>query len=140
MTLVRWDPMREMLNLHARFAGAPGNGDDTYGSWAPAVDIFERGDDLVIRAEIPGVDKDDIDINVENNTLSIRGERKREEEFDEDRTYKTERVFGSFVRTFRLPRTVDSSRIAAKYVNGVLELQLPKAEEAKPRRIEIKAH
>ena len=140
MTLVRWDPMRELLNMQARFAGIPGNGDDSYGSWAPAVDIFERGEDLIIRAEIPGVDKDDIDINVENNTLSIRGERKREEEFDEDRTYKTERVFGSFVRTFRLPRTVDSSRIAAKYVNGVLELQLPKAEEAKPRRIEIKAH
>jgi len=132
--------MRELLNLHARFAGVPGNGDDTYGSWAPAVDIFERGDDLVIRAEIPGVDKNDIDINVENNTLSIRGERKREDELDEDRTYKRERVFGSFVRTFRLPRSVDSSRISASYVNGVLELQLPKAEEAKPRRIEIKTH
>jgi HSP20 family protein len=132
--------MRDLLNMHARFAGLPGNGDDSYGSWAPAVDIFERGDDLVIRAEIPGVEKDDIDINVEHNTLSIRGERKREEEFDEGRTYKMERVFGSFVRTFRLPRTVDSSRISASYHNGVLELHLPKAEEAKPRRIEITVH
>ena len=140
MTLVRWDPMRELLNMHARLAAIPEGGDDSYGSWAPAVDIFEKGDDLVIRAEVPGVDKDDIDINVENNTLSIRGERTREEEYDENRTYKTERVFGSFVRTFRLPRTVDSSRISANYINGVLELKLPKAEEAKPRRIEIKAH
>jgi HSP20 family protein len=132
--------MRELLNLHARLAAVPGNGDDTYGSWVPAVDILERGNDLLIRAEIPGVDKDDIDINVENNTLSIRGERKREEEHDEDRQYKVERVFGSFVRSFRLPRTVDSSRISANYKDGVLELRLPKAEEAKPRRIEIKAH
>jgi HSP20 family protein len=132
--------MRELLNMHARLAAVPESGDDSYGSWAPAVDILEKGDDLVIRAEIPGVDKDDIDINVENNTLSIRGERKREEECDEDRAYKKERVFGSFVRTFRLPRTVDSSRISAKYTNGVLELQLPKADEAKARRIEIKAH
>jgi len=140
MTLVRWDPMRELLNMHARMAAVPEHGDDSYGSWAPAVDIFEKGDNLVIRAEIPGVNKDDIDINVEYNTLSIRGERKREEEYDEDRAYKTERVFGSFVRTFRLPRTVDSSLISADYTNGVLELQLPKADEAKPRRIEIKAH
>ena len=140
MTLVRWDPMRELLNMHARFAAVPENDDDSYGSWAPAVDIFEKDDDLVIRAEIPGVNKDDIDINVESNTLSIRGERKREEEYEEDRAYKMERVFGSFVRTFRLPRTVDSSRISANYTNGVLELQLPKADEAKPRRIEIKAH
>ena len=140
MTLVRWDPMRELLNMHARLAAVPEHGDDSYGSWAPPVDIFEKGDDLVIRAEIPGVNKDDIDINVEYNTLSIRGERKREEEYDKDRAYKTERVFGSFVRTFRLPRTVDSSRISADYTNGVLELHLPKADEAKPRRIEIKAH
>ena len=73
------------------------------------MDIFERGDDLVIRAEIPGVDKNDIDINVENNTLTIRGERKREKEFDEKNAYRLERVFGSFVRTFSLPRTVDAS-------------------------------
>lgn len=137
MTIVRWDPMRELLNLHARFAGSPENGDDSYGSWAPAVDIFERGDDLIIRAEIPGVDKDDIDVNVEKNTLTIRGERKREKEYEEDRTFRMERVFGSFVRTFSLPRTVDASGISASYSNGVLELQLPKAEEAKPKRIEI---
>jgi len=137
---VRWEPFRDLLNLHARLAAVPANGDDSYGSWAPAVDIFERGDDLIIRAEIPGVEKDDIDISVENNTLSIRGQRKREKEFDEDRTYRMERVFGGFVRTFSLPRTVDASRISASYKNGVLELQLPKAEEAKPKRIEIKAH
>jgi len=140
MTLVRWDPMRELLNLHARFANPPESGDDSYGSWAPAVDIFERGDDLIIRAEIPGVDKDDIDVNVEKNTLVIRGERKREKECEEDRTYRMERLFGNFVRTFSLPRTVDTSRISASCKDGVLELQLPKAEEAKPKRIEIKAN
>jgi len=137
---VRWEPFRDLLNLHARLAGVPGESDDSYGSWAPAVDIFEKGDDLVIRAEIPGVEKDDIDIHVENNTLSIRGERRREKDYVEDRAYRAERIFGSFVRTFRLPRTVDSSRISASYRNGVLELQIPKAEEAKPKRIEIKAN
>ena len=139
MTLVRWDPFRELMNLRRRLGHPASEADDFYGAWAPAVDIFENGDDLVIRAEIPGVDKDDVDICVRNNSLTLRGERKREQEVNEDSAYRLERSYGNFVRSFGLPRTVDSSRISAKYSNGVLDIILPKAEEAKPKRIEIAA-
>jgi HSP20 family protein len=125
------------MNLHRRLGNAASETDDFYGAWAPAVDIFENGDDLVIRAEIPGVDKDEVDISVRNNSLTLRGERKREQEIDDDNAYRLERSYGNFVRSFSLPRTVDSSRISAKYSNGVLDIILPKAEEAKPKKIEI---
>ncbi|MCP3979431.1 MAG: Hsp20/alpha crystallin family protein [bacterium] len=139
MTLTRWDPFRDLLSLAHR-AGSPVLGsDDAYGAWAPAVDIVEKGDSLIIRAEIPGVDKSDIDVRVEDNSLVLRGERKREEELDEGNAYRLERAFGAFVRSFRLPKHVDASRIAAKYSDGVLEVELPKADEAKPRKVEIQA-
>jgi HSP20 family protein len=125
--------------MQRRFSRAFAEEDGSMGTWAPAVDIFEKGEDLVIRAEIPGVSKDEIDINVENNTLTIRGERKHEEEFDQGKAYRAERIYGGFLRTFSLPRTVDSSRIGASYRDGVLELTLPKAEEAKPKKIQIQA-
>lgn len=137
MTLVRWDPFREFMNLQRRFGHGMSDSDDYYGAWAPAVDIFEKGDDLVIRAEIPGVDKDDVDITVRNNSLTLRGERKREQEITEENSYRLERSYGNFVRSFTLPRTVDASRISARYSNGVLDIVLPKAEEAKPKKIEI---
>jgi HSP20 family protein len=113
--------------------------EDSYGTWTPAVDIFEQGDDLVIRAEVPGLEKDDVDISIENNTLVLSGERKREAEFDERDAYRLERSFGVFTRSFILPITVDCARISASYKNGVLELTLPKAEQAKQRKIEIRA-
>jgi HSP20 family protein len=125
------------MNLHRRLGQTASDSDDFYGAWAPAVDIFEKGDDLVIRAEIPGIDKDDVEINVQNNSLTLRGERKREQEVNEDSAYRLERSYGNFMRSFSLPRTVDSSRISAKYSNGVLDIVLPKAEEAKPKRVEI---
>ena len=137
MTLVRWDPFRDLLSMQNRMNHALASPGDSYGHWAPPVDIFERGDDLVIRAEVAGIDKDDIDIDVENNVLTIRGERKRESEFDEESAYRLERTFGSFLRSFSLPKTVDSTNIGASYSNGVLEVILPKAPEAKPRKIEI---
>ena len=135
MTLVRWDPFRDMMNMQ-RLTSAVEN---SYGTWAPVVDIFEREDDLVIRAEVAGLEKDDVDISVENNTLMLRGERKRESEFEEKDAYHLERSFGIFTRSFILPKTVDSTRISAFYKNGVLELTIPKVEQAKPRKIEIKA-
>jgi HSP20 family protein len=113
--------------------------EDTYGTWAPVVDIFEKGDDLVICAEVAGLEQDDVEINIENNTLVLRGERKRKTEFEEKDAYRLERTFGAFTRSFTLPKTVDSDRISASYKNGVLELTLPKAEQAKPRKIEIQA-
>jgi HSP20 family protein len=139
MTLVRWEPFNELLGVHRRFAGAtPGEGRDS-SVWEPAVDVFEKGDDLVIRAEIPGVSRDEIDINVENNVLTIRGERKRDQEISAKNAFRLERDFGSFSRSFTLPRTVNVAGIGASYRDGVLELTLPKAEEAKPKRIRIQA-
>ena len=120
MTLMRWDPFRNLSD-----------------SWAPAVDIFEKGDDLVIRAEVPGIERNDIELNVEDNTLVIRGERKQEQGLDENNVHRLERSHGKFVRSFRLPKTVDASKISAEYKNGILQVTLPKAELAKPRRVAI---
>jgi len=134
MPLVRFDPFRTMLNIH-RHTSEP---QDTDTMWAPVVDIYEKGDDVVIRAEIAGIEKDDVDISIENGILTIRGERKRETEFDEKGALHLERAFGVFTRSFTLPKTVDSTRITATYSNGVLELTIPKLEQVKPKKIEIK--
>ena len=145
MTLMRWDPFRDFWNLDRRIGAAmnaaarSGDSEDTYGSWAPAVDIFEKGDDLVIRAELPGVARDAIEINVENNTLTLTGERKQDVEVEDGKSYRSERVYGVFSRSFRLPTTVDAGRISATHKDGVLEIVLPKMEQAKPKRIEIAA-
>ena len=135
MTLVRWDAFGDLT--HRRFQPLFGS-DDGCGAWVPAVDIFEKGDDLVIRAEVPGVEKSDIEVRVEDNTLVLKGERNQEKGFEENNAYRLERSYGSFVRSFRLPKTVDASRIAAEYRAGVLEVTLPKAEDAKPKKIDIK--
>jgi HSP20 family protein len=127
------------LNLHHPCAPPLAGSNDAFGTWAPAVDIFERGDDLVIRAEVPGVQKNEIDISVEDNRLVIKGERKREKEFDEENAYRLERSFGTFLQSFLLPKTVDAAKIVASYHSGVLEIVLPKADVAKTRKIDINA-
>jgi len=118
MTLVRWDPSQ---------------------AWAPAVDIFEKDHDLVIRAELPGVNKDDIDVGIEDGVLTLRGERKREAEVEDGSAYRLERVYGAFTRSFTLPTTVDASKIEAAYKDGVLQVTVPKLEAAKPKKVQIKA-
>ena len=139
MTLVKWNQFRNLMNLQQQMQQQlTSSGEDSYGPWAPVVDIIEKGDDLVICAEVPGLELDDVDISIENNTLVLRGERKRKMEFEEKDAYRLERTFGAFTRSFTLPRTVDSARISASYKNGVLELTLPKVEQVKPRKIEIK--
>jgi HSP20 family protein len=141
MTLVRFDPIRDLVGIQERLsrlmADSQRTTDDGYGAWLPPVDIFEKGDDLLIRAEVPGVDKDDIDIRVENGVLQIRGERRPNAEVQEGNAYRLERAYGRFNRSFTLPTTVDASRIAAKYKDGVLELSIPKAESAKPKKVQI---
>ena len=128
MTIVRWDPFREISQRLGRDIGA----------WTPPVDVFERGDDLVLQAELPGLKSDKIEIRVEDGNLVIRGERKNESEVEDDKVYRLERVYGTFTRNFTLPTTVDASRINARYTDGVLEIVLPKAEEAKSRNVEVK--
>ena len=144
MTLVRWDPFRELMNVQGRLnqilADSANIGrDDAYGTWVPPVDIFERGDELVIRAEIPGINREELDIQVEDGTLVLSGERRREEQVEEENAYRLERSYGKFSRSFRLPTTVDTSKITAQYKDGVLEVVLPKLEEAKPRTVKIHA-
>jgi len=143
MTLVRWEPFRDLVGIQERLnrllseSMGRTNVDEAFGAWVPPVDIFEKGDDLVIRAELPGVDKNDMDIRVENGVLQIHGERKPDADMAEGSTYRRERAHGNFTRSFALPTTVDASRVVAKYRDGVLEVTIPKAESAKPKKVQI---
>jgi HSP20 family protein len=106
--------------------------------WAPSVDIAENKDKLTLTAELPGVDKKDVKINIRNNILNIEGEKKQQFEKKEDDYYRSERFYGKFCRSFTLPSDIDSEKIKADYSNGVLTIDLPKPEAVKPRQIEIK--
>jgi HSP20 family protein len=145
MTLVRFDPFREMTLAQNRinhvladaFTGAASDG---YG-FLPAVDIRTSADhSLIIEVDLPGVSKDSVSVNIENRTLTIKGERKRETETESTggKVQRTERVFGTFVRAFSLPETANTSKVDASYKDGVLTLTIPRAEESKPRSIEVK--
>lgn len=141
MTIVRWDPFRSMLDMKREMSRIFGDYEDdapTHTStWRPAVDIFETKDNLVLRAEVPGVEKEDVKIHVENGILTISGERKFANEINKDNYHRIERAYGTFYRSFTLPTKVDENRIEARYTNGVLEVTMPKKEEAKPRQISI---
>jgi len=144
MQLVRWDPFQQLVAMSNRLNRTINDPytprtEDSFGAWAPPVDIFEKDDHLVIRAEIPGVRKEDMDVGIENGVLTLHGERKQETEVKEETAYRMERVYGTFTRSFTLPTTVDSARVRATYKDGVLEVTVPKAESAKPKRVEIKA-
>ena len=149
MTIVRWDPFREFAQLQDRlnrvFADADGRtshgGDEglmTSGSWVPPVDIYDNGNhELVMKAELPDMTREDIDITVDNNTLTIRGEKKVSDDVREEQFHRIERRYGTFSRSFSLPQTVDTGKVAAEYKNGVLTVRLPLREEAKPRQIKV---
>ncbi len=107
--------------------------------WEPYLDVFEDKDRITVQAELPGMKKEDIDVSLQGDTLTISGERKQEEEHKEGDTYRSERFFGRFQRSITLPEPVDASKIQATYKDGILSLVMPKTEEAKPRRIEIQA-
>jgi len=144
LTVSRWEPFRDMLTFQHRLNRLLGDATNTYapegvGSWVPPVDIVEEPERLVFRAEIPGVSKDDIDIKVESGTLILRGEKKQEREIEGETSHRVERFYGAFTRSFALPATIDADKIQARYKDGVLELVLPKAEVAKPRKIPIVA-
>jgi HSP20 family protein len=106
-------------------------------AWSPAVDILETDSDLILRADLPGIDPKDVEVQFENGTLTLRGERKFESDAKEDNFRRVERVYGSFVRSFALPRTLDAEKVEAHYRNGVLEVKLPKRPEAKPKQIKV---
>ena len=145
MNIVRFDPLRDMATLQDRvnriFADAYRRDNDdlmTRGAWVPPVDIYETGNhELVLKAELPDVPRDEIALRVENNTLTISGQRKMDTEIREEQYHRIERTYGTFSRAFTLPPTVDTSAIAADYKNGVLTVRLPLREEAKPKQIEV---
>ena len=105
---------------------------------APALDVFEDKDDVVIKAELPGIDKENIEVNLTDNMLTIKGEKKKEAEVKEENYYRCERSYGSFVRTFSLPDVIEEEKVKAEFKDGVLDLYLPKSEKAKPKAIEVK--
>ncbi len=125
MTVVRWDPFRD-------FGFTTGN------TWVPPVDIYQTSDhELVLKAELPDLSREEIDITVENFVLTLKGEKKLAPEVKEEQFHHIERSYGSFSRSFSLPRTVDATKVAADYKNGVLTVRLPLREEAKPRQIKV---
>ena len=146
MAIVRWtDPFREFAQLQDRinrvFTDTYGRSDEgllTSGTWVPPVDIYQNGDhEVVLKAELPDMTREDIDITVDNGTLTIRGEKKVSSEVKEEQFHRIERRYGAFSRSFSLPQTVDTGKVAAEYKNGVLTVRLPLREEAKPRQIKV---
>jgi len=135
-----WTELEEMSSRLNRMFGEAGSGEAARRAfWTPAVNVEETKEELRLTAELPGMSQDDIEIEVENNVLSLRGE-KREEDQQEDRRYHVwERSYGSFERSFTLPRTVKADQISAQFKDGILHIQMPKAPEAKSRKISIKA-
>jgi HSP20 family protein len=140
----RWSPERELQRLRTEMDrlfeevfGDGGEGRWQTGMWAPPVDLYDTDDAFVLKAELPGLGKDDIQIEVHDRTLTLRGERKQETEAKEERYHRRERTYGSFQRSFWLPTIVDAEKIQADFKNGILELRLPKSETAKPKRIAI---
>jgi HSP20 family protein len=142
-TLNRWEPFRGAATLQEHVNRLFGNVLEHSGeesnltSWAPAVDIYETEHELVVKADLPEVDPKELDIRVENNLLTIRGERKFEKKVTEENYLRVERAYGSFSRSFSLANTVNSEAIKADYQNGVLTLTIPKREEAKPKQIKV---
>lgn len=145
MAIVRWtDPFREFAHLQDRFNRAFadfGRNDEglmTSGTWLPPVDIYQTGQhEVVIKAELPDMTREDIDISVDNGALTIKGEKKFANEVKEEQYHRIERRYGSFSRSFSLPPAVDSAKVTAEYKNGILTVRLPLREEAKPRQIKV---
>src|SRR5262245_16422086 len=144
MQLVRWTPMgnlqsfqREMNRMFDQFFRSGNSEEAKVSTWRPSVDIYETDDALVIKAELPGVSKDDVSVEVHQNTLTLRGQRKHEAEVKDEQYHRVERSYGSFQRSFTLPSTVDAEKVQATFKDGILELHLPRLESAKPRQIAI---
>ncbi len=145
MSIVRWEPFRDLMALQHRMnrlfedrLGSFRGGEESLtGTMLPPVDIYETEQELVLEADLPGLDQNDLDIRVENNTLTVRGERKQSREVKEENYHRVERSYGAFARTFSLPNTVDPEKITASYHNGTLQVKMAKREESKPKQIRV---
>ena len=146
MELMRWNPTGGFFNLNSRFNTlwddffAPARGvsrDERNWNWNPAVDVYENDEAIVVKAELPGVDKDQIAVDLDGRTLTLKGERDGENEVTEDNYYRRERVYGRFERSFALPAEVDPDAIKAEFKDGVLKIEIPKPEVPKPKQITV---
>jgi HSP20 family protein len=143
MAITRWDPFREVVALQNRVNSLfrdfneGGDGPLTAASFTPAVDIYEDNQKVVLKLEVPGIEEKDLDVRVENNTLTVKGERKFAQEEKEENFHRIERRYGSFYRAFTLPSTVDTENVGANYTAGVLKLELKKKPEAQPKQIKV---
>ena len=146
MSVSRWDPFQDLLSIQdemnqvfGRVLGQPGQrGEQTARAWAPALDIAERNDAYVVTVEVPGIKPEQLDITLEDGVLTISGERRFEEETKEAQYHRIERSYGAFRRSITLPTRVMADAIDASFEDGVLQVVVPKAEEAKPKRIEVR--
>jgi HSP20 family protein len=149
MALIRWEPVRELntiqnemnrlFNTFFETSGTQSGGHTAGRRWLPAMDLVESGDDFVLRADLPGLSEDDVNIELEDNVLTISGERKSEHEERKEGYYRLERASGSFSRSLTLPEGVDPEKVRANFDRGVLEVRIPKPEQRKPRKVTISA-
>lgn len=145
MAIIRWDPFRDLITLREKmnrlfeeaFTSRGEERDLVSSTWTPSVDIYETENALVLNAEVPGIDEGDIEIKIEDNTLTIKGDRKFEKETKEENYHRIERAYGSFYRSFTLPHYVDQDRIEAEHENGILKITMPKKPELKPRKVKV---
>ena len=145
MAVSRWDPFRDLSVLQERMnrlfedAGRGYRGDDAAATttWSPAVDIFETETEIMVKAELPGIERKDIALNLDNNVLTLKGERKFEKETRQENYHRIERSYGVFSRAFSIPAIVDEEQIRADYKDGILTIALPKKEQVKPKQIKI---
>ncbi len=145
MAIIRWDPFRDLVSLRDKMNrlfedAVTQRGEEkelVASSWAPAVDIYEDEGQLVLTAEVPGLSEKDVEIKIEDNVLSIQGERKLEKETREENYHRIERAYGSFYRSFTLPNYIDQDKIKAEHENGVVKITMPKKAELKPRKVRI---
>ncbi len=145
MAVVKWDPLRDLISIQDRMnrlfdqtlSRSRAEEGIAASTWIPAVDIYETPEMIVLKAELPGVTREDIDIQIRENALTLRGERRFAKDVQEENYLRIERVYGTFQRSFTLPTTIRQEGIKAVFKDGVLELMLPKAEEAKPKKIAI---
>lgn len=136
-TITRIDPFRELASLFENFADGTGKTQIQSGTFVPPVDVYEDEHTLILKLDVPGISEEDLDVQLENNTLTVKGERKFEKEEKEENFHRIERRYGTFLRTFRVPNTIDSEHVDAQYEKGVLKLSFAKKAEARPKQIKI---
>lgn len=145
MAIIRWDPFRDLMTLREKmnrlfeeaFMTRGEEKELVSGTWTPSVDVYETENALILSAEVPGIEENDIEIKIENSTLTLHGERKFEKETKEENFHRIERAYGSFHRSFTLPNYIDQDKIKAEHENGILKITMPKKTEMKPRKVKV---